>query len=51
VPVSFAEISQVRMIFEIAYSEAGINPSFLGSHFFQDLVESESFTGLYRKRR
>jgi len=46
VPVSFAEISQVRMIFEIAYSEAGYQPELSwGSHFFQDLVESEIFYG------
>lgn len=46
VPVSFAEIDQMRMIFEIAYSEAGYQPELSwGSHFFQDLVESEIFYG------
>lgn len=46
VPVSFAEIDHMRMIFEMAYSEAGYQPELSwGSHFFQDLVESEIFYG------
>lgn len=46
VPVSFAEISNMRMIFEIACSEAGYQPELSwGSHFFQDLVEAEIFYG------
>jgi len=46
VPVSFAEISHMRMIFEIAYSAAGYQPELSwGSHIFQDLVESEIFYG------
>lgn len=46
VPVSFAEISHMGMIFEIACPEAGYQPELSwGSHFFQDLVEAEIFYG------
>ncbi|HPA64504.1 MAG TPA: PEP/pyruvate-binding domain-containing protein [Spirochaetota bacterium] len=46
VPVSFAEISNMSMIFELACSEAGYNPELsFGSHFFQDLVEADIYYG------
>jgi hypothetical protein len=46
VPVRFAEISNMKMIFEVACSEAGYNPELsFGSHFFQDLVESDIYYG------
>ena len=41
VPTSFADISEYTAICEIADSKAGYNPELsYGSHFFQDLVES-----------
>ncbi len=43
-PVSFAEIDSIRILCEVAYSEAGYQPELsFGSHFFQDLVESDIF--------
>ncbi|MBP7902334.1 MAG: hypothetical protein KA015_05915 [Spirochaetes bacterium] len=46
VPVSFAEISNMSMVFELACSEAGYNPELsFGSHFFQDLVEADIYYG------
>lgn len=46
VPVSFAEISHMNILCELAYSEAGYLPELsFGSHFFQDLVESDIFYG------
>ncbi len=42
VPALFSDISEFDAICEIADSEAGYNPELsYGSHFFQDLVESE----------
>lgn len=41
VPVSFADISGMTAVFEMAESRAGYQPELsYGSHFFQDLVES-----------
>ncbi|WP_110618825.1 PEP/pyruvate-binding domain-containing protein [Thioalkalivibrio sp. ALE21] len=41
VPVRFADIDRVRMLVEVADSDAGIVPDLsFGSHFFQDLVEA-----------
>jgi pyruvate,water dikinase len=44
IPVSFAEIDQIKILCEVAYSKAGYQPELsFGSHFFQDLVESGIF--------
>jgi hypothetical protein len=44
VPVSFAEISNMRIACEVAYQGAGYMPELsFGSHFFQDLVEADIF--------
>ncbi len=44
VPVSFAEISNMKIACEVAYHGAGYMPELsYGSHFFQDLVETEIF--------
>ena len=50
VPVSFAEISRYTCMCEVAYSSHGMRPELsYGSHFFQDLVESQIFyAALYR---
>ena len=50
VPVSFAEISKYTCMCEVAYSSHGMRPELsYGSHFFQDLVESQVFyAALYR---
>lgn len=46
VPVTFAEISDLKGICEIAYSGAGYSPELsYGSHLFQDLVEADIFYG------
>ncbi|MGI6590512.1 MAG: PEP/pyruvate-binding domain-containing protein [Eggerthellaceae bacterium] len=46
VPVTFAEISDLEAICEIAYSGAGYSPELsYGSHLFQDLVEADIFYG------
>ena len=43
-PVSFAEIDHIRILCEVACSQAGYQPELsFGSHFFQDLVESGIF--------
>jgi len=44
VPVNFAEINNIAVLGEVAFSAGGLmpEPSF-GSHFFQDLVESDIF--------
>ena len=49
-PVRFAEISHYACICELAYSSHGLRPELsYGSHFFQDLVESEIFyTAIYQ---
>jgi len=44
VPVGFAEISNVTVLGEIAFSAGGLMPDLsFGSHFFQDMVESDIF--------
>jgi hypothetical protein len=44
VPVSFAELSNVAVVGEVAFSAGGLLPELsFGSHFFQDLVEAEIF--------
>ncbi len=44
VPVSFAEISNMKIACEVAYKGAGYMPELsFGSHFFQDLVETDIF--------
>jgi len=44
VPVSFSEINRVTAIAEIAYDSDNLSPDLsFGSHFFQDLVESDIF--------
>jgi len=44
VPVSFAEISNMKIACEVAYQGAGYMPELsYGSHFFQDLVETDIF--------
>lgn len=44
VPVSFAEIDHFAILCEVAWSKGGYRPELsFGSHFFQDLVESEIF--------
>lgn len=42
--VSFAEISNINVVCEVSYKEAGYVPELsFGTHFFQDLVESGIF--------
>ncbi|MBZ4673004.1 MAG: pyruvate phosphate dikinase PEP/pyruvate-binding protein [Deferribacteraceae bacterium] len=44
VPVSFADISKMKVIAEVAFEEADLMPELsFGSHFFQDLIESNIF--------
>jgi len=44
VPVSFAEISTMAVLVEVAFSAGGLMPELsFGTHFFQDLVESDIF--------
>jgi hypothetical protein len=44
VPVSFSEISNVRVIAEVAFPEGHLMPELsFGTHFFQDLVETGIF--------
>lgn len=44
VPVKFSEINNISVLGEIAYIEAGFRPEIsYGTHFFQDLIESEIF--------
>lgn len=46
VPVTFADISHLDGICEVAYSGAGYSPELsYGSHMFQDLVEADIFYG------
>lgn len=43
-PVSFAEISNIKILCEISYAEGGYMPELsFGSHFFHDLVETGIF--------
>lgn len=50
VPVSFAEINKYSCMCELAYKSHGLRPELsYGSHFFQDLVESDIFyTAVYQ---
>lgn len=44
VPVSFAEINNMAVLIEVAFSAGGLMPELsFGTHFFQDLVESDIF--------
>ncbi|MFA5422629.1 MAG: PEP/pyruvate-binding domain-containing protein [Phycisphaerae bacterium] len=44
VPVSFAEINNITVLAEIAYEGGNLMPELsFGTHFFQDLVESDIF--------
>ncbi len=44
VPVRFAEINNVCLIVELAYMREGLMPELsFGTHFFQDLVETDIF--------
>ncbi len=44
VTVTFAEISNIRVICEVSYKEAGYMPELsFGSHFFHDMVETGIF--------
>ena len=44
VPVSFAEINNIAVLGEIAFSGGNLMPELsFGTHFFQDLVETEIF--------
>ncbi len=44
VPVGFAEISKISVLVEIAYEGGNLVPDLsFGTHFFQDLVESDIF--------
>ncbi|MGD9849452.1 MAG: PEP/pyruvate-binding domain-containing protein, partial [Desulfuromonas sp.] len=53
VPIAFNEISSVTVLGEVAFESEGLMPELsYGSHFFQDLVESEIFyLALYPERR
>lgn len=44
VPISFAEISNISALCEVAFTTGGLMPELsFGSHFFQDLVEADIF--------
>jgi hypothetical protein len=44
VPVSFSEISNIRVMVEVAFPEGNLMPELsFGTHFFQDLVETDIF--------
>jgi Pyruvate phosphate dikinase, AMP/ATP-binding domain len=44
VPVSFSEINNVAVLVEVAFSSGGLMPDLsFGTHFFQDLVETDIF--------
>jgi hypothetical protein len=44
VPVSFAEINKITVLLEIAYEGGNLMPELsFGTHFFQDLVETDIF--------
>jgi len=44
VPVGFHEISSAAVLVEMAYEDAGLMPELsFGTHFFQDLVETDIF--------
>ena len=44
VPVSFSEINKISVLMEVAYEGGNLMPELsFGTHFFQDLVESDIF--------
>jgi hypothetical protein len=44
VPVNFAEINNITVLVEVAYEGGNLMPDLsFGTHFFQDLVESDIF--------
>jgi hypothetical protein len=44
VPVKFAEINNIAVLGEVAFSEGNLMPELsFGTHFFQDLVETNIF--------
>jgi hypothetical protein len=44
VPVKFAEINNVAFLAEVAFAAGNLNPELsFGTHFFQDLVETDIF--------
>jgi hypothetical protein len=44
VPLSFAEISNIKVVCEVSYKDAGYMPELsFGTHFFHDLVETGIF--------
>lgn len=44
VPVTFSDINHMNVLGEIAFSDAGFSPELsFGTHFFQDLVETDIF--------
>ena len=46
VPVRFAQICNTSAIFEMSFESSGLMPELsFGSHFFQDLVENNTFYG------
>ncbi len=53
VPVRFAEINKITVLVEIAYEGGNLMPELsFGTHFFQDLVESDIFyVALFPKKK
>jgi hypothetical protein len=44
VPVKFAEINNIAVLVEVSFSAANAKPELsFGTHFFQDLVETNIF--------
>jgi hypothetical protein len=44
IPVSYAEISNIKILMEIEFESEGLSPELsYGTHFFQDLVENDIF--------
>jgi hypothetical protein len=44
VPVHFSEICNIKVLCEVSYNQEGLAPEVsFGSHFFQDIVESDIF--------
>lgn len=52
VPVKFSDINNIAVLVEMAFSDAGLMPELsFGSHFFQDLVETDIFyTALFPEK-
>ena len=50
VPVRFSEINNIAVLVEIAYMRDDLIPELsFGTHFFQDLVETDIFIALFPK--